>query len=69
MIAKLLNGPQYCCCNNPPTYIGGDQTWFAVCLTCSRRFGPFRNATLAKKEWNKQMKLLWKEWQKKRDAK
>jgi hypothetical protein len=62
MIAKLLSGMQWCCCNNPPTYFGEKQEWYAVCLQCRRRVGPFRNATLAKKEWNKIMNKQYETW-------
>lgn len=69
MIAKMLSGPQYCCCNNPPTYLGVKGTWIAACIRCGRKFGPHRTATLAKKHWNREMKILWKQWDEKRKAK
>lgn len=50
----------------PPTYLGESGTWFAVCLNCSRKIGPQKTATLAKKEWNQTLKVLWKEYQKNR---
>lgn len=69
MIAKMLSGPQYCCCNKAPIYLGDKGTWFAVCLTCARRFGPHKNATAAKKHWNREMKILWKERDERRKGK